>query len=338
MRRLSVCLLTASVLMMVSCGGNENGVFLTKSKVIRNALDVDTLNGTRIIWGDTLILSVDDIMYFNGWIIVQSLETSTSVFNVFDMDGNLTSRFGNIGRAENEFTEGTTMYGQFDSKQIYVNDVNAAALKFIDVPTSIESGRCVVSGKIPTTERVINAAVLDESVIVYAQMTANNFRLSIKNVNDTLATEQFDLYVPSDDPFGTYRSFMKVNAPRKMAALAMGRMNQVNFISLDNGKRSSCSLYEDPVLPDEKRMVYYCNITASDNYVYALYMNQTYEESYEVDKPMEIHVFDWNGNYIRTYVTKQYISRISIAPDDNLIAACDIYDNVYIYPLKKANK
>lgn len=31
-------------------------------------------------------------------------------------------------------------------------------------------------------------------------------------------------------------------------------------------------------------------------------MNQTYNESYEVEKPMEIHVFTWDGCFYKKYV------------------------------------
>jgi hypothetical protein len=50
----------------------------------------------------------------------------------FQLNCGRTSHFGKIGRAENEFSEGTSLYGQYDSRHIYVNDVNAAAIKFID--------------------------------------------------------------------------------------------------------------------------------------------------------------------------------------------------------------
>ena len=326
-------LVSAALLMPASCGDGGERVFLVKPKVYKAAPAADTLSSTRIIQGDTLILSVDDVMFFNDMFIIQSLETSTSVFNLFDLNGRMVSHFGNIGRAENEFSEGASLYGQYDSRHIYVNDVNAAAIKFIDIPASAEQGRCIVTGKIPTTERVINAVVLDDSSLVYEQMSADNFRLNIRPANEPDPTMQIDLYVPSDDPFGTYRSFMRVNLSKRIVALAMNRMNQINFISLDNGKRASSSLYEPPVLPDERQMRYYCNITASRNYVYALYMNQTYDDSYEVEKPMEIHVFDWSGRHIRTYATREYIWRISVSPDDRTLIACDMDNSVLKYSL-----
>ena len=86
-------------------------------------------------------------------------------------------------------------------------------------------------------------------------------------------------------------------------------------------------------MPDERQMRYYCNITASRNYVYALYMNQTYDDSYEVEKPMEIHVFDWSGRHIRTYATREYIWRISVSPDDRTLIACDMDNSVLKYSI-----
>ena len=120
------------VIAVASCGDGGESVFLVKPKVYKAAPAADTLSSTRIIQGDTLILSVDDVMFFNDMFIIQSLETSTSVFNLFDLNGRMVSHFGNIGRAENEFSEGASLYGQYDSRHIYVNDVNAAAIKFID--------------------------------------------------------------------------------------------------------------------------------------------------------------------------------------------------------------
>ncbi len=330
-------LLLSIVFSFASCNRMERNVFLTKNNCIENEIRGDTIKGVKVLSSDTLLLSVDDILLFNDLILVECLEQSTFVFNIFDLSGKKISAFGKIGRAGNEFTDGTGLCGQYDFKTVVVNDVNSAAIKFIDIQSSIESNKCIVSDKKPTSQRVIDVSVIKDSLMVFEQETPDNYELVIRSVDNRKDNRRIELYKPTDNPFGKYRSLMKANGEKQMIALAMSRMNQVNFLSLESGQRSSCSLYQEPAYPDEdddKKMIYYCDIAASDNYVYALYMNQTSRESYEVEKPMEIHVFTWNGRFCKKICINESICRLSVDSNDQILIARDINDNVYKYYLQ----
>lgn len=331
-----VPLLFAIVFLFTSCNGTERNIFLTKNNCIKNEIKGDTIKAVKVLSSDTLLLSIDDILLFNNLILVECLEQSTFIFNIFDLCGNKISAFGKIGRAENEFSDGTGLCGQYDFKTIVVNDVNSAAIKFIDIQSSIESNQCIVSNKKPTSQRVLNASVIKDSLMVFEQETLDNYELVIRSIDNRKNDKQIELYKPTNNPFSKYRSFMKANSEKQIIALAMSRMNQVNFLSLESGQRSSCSLYQEPTYPDkndDKKMVYYCDIAASDNFVYALYMNQTYNESYEVEKPMEIHVFTWDGCFYKKICVNESICRLSVDSNDKIMIARDINDNVYKYYL-----
>ena len=320
-----------------SCNVSERRVFLTKSTCITGDISTDSLSSVKVIDSDTLVLSVDDILLFNNQIILECLEQSANVFSLYDLNGVEVSAFGKIGRAENEFSDGAGICGQNDSGNIIVNDVNLAAIKYVDIQASVESGQCVVSEKYPTSQRVINVSVIDDSLMVYEQEILDNYELVVKSLDDRLIDKEIILYQASPNPFMRYRSFMKVNGDKSMVALAMSRMNQVNFLSLESGKRFAYSLYKNPEYPskiDAKKMVYYCDITASDKYVYVLYMNQTHDESYEVEKPMEIHVFDWDGSFVKRICVNESICRLSASPDDKILVASDKKDNVFKYYLE----
>ena len=97
------------------------------------------------------------------------------------------------------------------------------------------------------------------------------------------------------------------------------------------------SLYADaqtPIEDEDKQMNYYTGITTTSKYVYALYMNQSREEAFDKEQPTEIHVFDWDGNFVKKLVANEYLYSITVNANDNAIYACDMEGNVYRYELK----
>lgn len=90
-------------------------------------------------------------------------------------------------------------------------------------------------------------------------------------------------------------------------------------------------MYGTSTTSDDDMHVYYCSTCTDGNKVYALYMNQSDDDSYEVQKAMEIHVFNFDGGYIRRFSVPEYI--VDIDCDEENLYGVDFDGNIYRYPL-----
>lgn len=77
-----------------------------------------------------------------------------------------------------------------------------------------------------------------------------------------------------------------------------------------------------PVSYTRNNLFGFCDLTTSDDYIFALYSGRTYREyKGNVDKGHTILVFDWNGSHVRTYHLPNSCSSISYDKASNTIYA-----------------
>ena len=334
----NLTLLFVAVVVLFSCTSNEKGFFGEDHILIPEVKEQTSIEPKLILPTDTLT-TVGSIVAFNDGIIAKaSSDCKGKVFSVYDSKGKHLGAFGTVGHANDEIVPGTVMVGQYDAHTLCLNSVNTAELKFVDVDKSLKEGRCIVTRTVPTAPRVINAFCLDDSTLLFEQETPGNYQLCERKIGSSEEKSQ-DMYRRVKDAFDTYRSFMAVNRNRKILVSAMQWLNQVNFTKLDGDSIycKSVSLYADaqtPIEDEDKQMNYYTGITTTSKYVYALYMNQSREEAFDKEQPTEIHVFDWDGNFVKKLVANEYLYSITVNANDNAIYARDMEGNVYRYELK----
>lgn len=333
-------LLALSLVGMALIGCTEskkNTYFNSDYEVIENPKPPRALNGVRIIDGDTL-------EGFGGWSCIAdklvwiNLEDKSNVFAIYNSQGHLISSFGRIGNATNEFSKGMDFTFQTEQGKFWVNDVNKAALMRIDLQASLDSSTCVVDKRITTAGRVINAFFVDDSTIIYEQELKDSYRLFVYDTKHDSPLQRYDLYAPCKnyEAFNIYYSHLLLHPDKNRLVGVMTKMNQVNFLSVRENKRKAVSLYEEaePCYDYEKQTYFYCSVTATRDRVYVLYLNQSNEESFEVAKPVEIHVFDWDGNFIERLQANEYVTNIFV--DENgeyLYGRIPLNNDVYKYKL-----
>lgn len=77
-----------------------------------------------------------------------------------------------------------------------------------------------------------------------------------------------------------------------------------------------------PVSYTKNNLFGFCDLTTSDEYIFALYSGRTYRQyKGDVDKGRTILVFDWNGTHIRTYHLPNSCSSITYDKASNTIYA-----------------
>jgi hypothetical protein len=80
------------------------------------------------------------------------------------------------------------------------------------------------------------------------------------------------------------------------------------------------------VLPDQSEWskmnrYYYIHGYATNNYIYTVYRNDTYENLVNEENKAEIHVFDWEGNGVCKYKTKFPLNNITVDEHQGIIYA-----------------
>ena len=104
---------------------------------------------------------------------------------------------------------------------------------------------------------------------------------------------------------------------------------------LDNWKQQRFEISGDEVKTSSSCQ-YYLASTANSNYICALYLGKFPAEMESMsmeDARMEIHVWNWAGELVATYVPDNLVMKIAIA-DDNTIYATSPLDDMHIYSYK----
>ena len=131
----------------------------------------------------------------------------------------------------------------------------------------------------------------------------------------------------------------------KKVVMAMWLVPQINILDIETGQMDCFRLkgaqgmeYLERCAP-ERVHLYYKHVTADSKYIYALYVDKPYFQERDSDPAStsrEIHVFDWNGNFIRRLKIKERAYEIHVDENANLLYA-PIYktDKVFVYSLNQ---
>ncbi len=106
------------------------------------------------------------------------------------------------------------------------------------------------------------------------------------------------------------------------------QLTRINELHLNHAsvsfqhKRSRGRGMWHPVAYTRNNLFGFCDVTSSDDYIFALYSGRTYRKhKNNIDKGQTILVFDWNGSHVRSYQLSSSCSSISYDKASNTIYA-----------------
>ncbi len=105
----------------------------------------------------------------------------------------------------------------------------------------------------------------------------------------------------------------------------LNRVNEIHLnrpgITVQHKRPRSTGIWY-PIAYTKHNLFGFCDLTTSDDYIFALYSGRTYRQyKGEMDKGRIILVFDWNGTHVRTYHLPNTCSSISYDKTTNSIYA-----------------
>ncbi|MBD5279236.1 MAG: hypothetical protein HDS35_01650 [Bacteroides sp.] len=270
-------------------------------------------------------------------------------FMIYNLNGQHLSDIGLYGQGPNDFLTNMSN-GQIIKKNgetsLLIVDVNAGALKQLNLTKSLKENTAVVDSVYPFTFMEKFAGLSGDRLIEEGRCKGN-YELLVKSTDDytLLHKEKFyNIDTDDNDPI-LYWSSMSISPNGQYLVMGLYSLNEINIMDLHDFSRLSVSIgnvkaYEE--LRDRKQSSpdwqYYTKVSLSDDYIYALYTNEPWSENDITSNNHELHIIGYDGTLKLIAPFDRRIRSISYSPIDNKIYALDFDDNVFKYPLPQFEK
>ena len=290
-----------------------------------------TLNSNLILSSDT-ICHIEQIRTCGNYILGMSSYDTDALFKVFSKNGKYIASFGKIGEGIDEFTHGVIPTYHYNDDYIYLQDVNKCCLYKVDLLESIQHNRTMCNQRYKTKPMTLNVCNSGDSILVYEHTSAHEYKLKQELINGIEVAEPISLNEPVEHLFASCYGKMVFNSQSKSVVKASIYEDRLIFLNYDN---LTYKTFTHSSTQNEKNWIYYGAITSNDYGIYVLYSNQSVEDSFDIEKPMTIYIFDWQGNYTKTLKTNEYLVDIAVSKNNDYIYGLDMEGNVYEYYLNK---
>ncbi|MDR1594843.1 MAG: TolB-like 6-bladed beta-propeller domain-containing protein [Prevotellaceae bacterium] len=312
-----------------SCSSNNNDLF-TENNIIVTHFEKEKQLVARVLIDD--VYGYYNIGHIDEYLVLFSVQHER-FFYVYSITGDSLGSFGVKGQGPTDLVN-NDWCGQTYGKSMWINDINRARMCAVNVEQSLAQKQCVFDTAIRTAGFSVNSFVLNDSIILSEQMRGDNYYLLTININ-TEATKEEKLYnYPTEHVFGTYNSKWRIKPDCSKMASAMHSINMINILDVKTKKRKSIitgnqNINLGNIVNKETALanrMYYITLDVTDNYIYALYRNESFG--------IEIHVFDWQGTPVYRYIVPEYTWTIAVDENNRCIYSwSQELEKVYVYEM-----
>ncbi len=332
------------IVVLFSLEGCDSGknFFSNNVKIIDEKLEIShTLSG-ELIFADS-VCSISSLVCFDDYLLVFS-RNEKQVFNVMTYDGQILSQFGTFGRANDELST-SQFNGQVQKISgdncLWVSDVNKARMVLINVDQSMKQGRFVMLKEIPIPPLSVYCYCVGDSVYINEQLIGSNYELQMRDaaLNNVFSETLYS--VDTDRAFSLYKTNWRLDSQRNRMIGSMFSVNQINIYSLSDHARQSIIIGDQQT--DMKKLINaetgtertstFADLELADTGIYALYINQNFDDAYEKEKPQDLLIFDWEGNLVQTVRLNEYIIDFTISRDGKHLFGRARGNKIYHYAL-----
>jgi len=139
-----------------------------------------------------------------------------------------------------------------------------------------------------------------------------------------------------------FRTFDCLKPDKQKVAQVMPRLFQINIIDLNTQEITGYRMRGSPDFSIFKSDMsdsryYYTRVQADDQYIYALFVGDKISDKESFSKVDEVHVFDWNGNFVKKLRLSNSIREMSLNIKNNRLYGYDdvVEGVVYCYDLAR---
>jgi hypothetical protein len=210
----------------------------------------------------------------------------------------------------------------------------------LDIKKSVESQKTELSLLLKLPPQTLDAYPIGEDHIALVPQKDDYICEILDRNGDQIKKISLFPNVPGSDYFEGLSSACVVNQDRRMLAMAMCMLPQVNILDITTGEKSTVAISKDyknwhKILNDsnDERRIYYTAITQSDKNIIALCMDSSFEEWIKGTKAPHLHIFDWEGNFLNDVTIQENLKTISFDDSTQILYGVDTNDSVFKYDL-----
>jgi TolB-like protein len=346
-----------AVVIVLSCQGNPGSralerdsseisvAFADDSEPHSTRLETNSANGSRdsgndlvasrILGGPDTFGTVSEITPVGNYIVVTDRGGPPHV-NVFDRaSGQLVRRFGGTGRGPREFLGVNWLFREsHDPPRVWLFDYMLRRGSLLDLDAT-DSLIIADQFRIEVAAQIRYPAILGDTIVAGGFYPDMVFLIMDRDQN-VLSRVIGDLPYTVNDVEGDFalgmlnKNWTAFDPSRSRVVVAYQRVNRIDFFRI-NGTQfvSGTSPRTIPAptyrfAPDgtfvfEEMSPVYWNVTASDNYVYALFNGAPMDFDLPQKMAYRVDVFTWDGEYVTEFVLDHDITAFSVTEDDSLL-------------------
>ena len=292
--------------------------------------------------------AVADIMYsFNSLVLMTPIRSSGEFFHIYSLDQNSTSKgFLNRGKGPKEIL-GTLSVGIIDSL-VWAYDVSKRTICYINFlnHSKIE---CVNFGdkKIETVP-YLRIEHLNKNTIIAANCDDSNSKIDLININGNVIT-QFGNYsqfedldkneIPAMKEANGHSAKLEINRDKNKLCLFYKYSDIIEIYNLETKKLEYSNERENEFVAEysvsnklmsqnKNTTLASLNTSSTSRYIYSLFSGQGRFDKNIYNKEAStsdiIHVYDWDGNFVKKLKLDRKVKVICVSSDDHSLYSYDI--------------
>lgn len=355
-------LLYSTTCILLLCACKDNSEFYNPDAIVSERLEVfaDTIYSEKV---NDISSQIRFLSCIDDFLIVTQRDKD-SIFQVVNTENDsVIAYFGCNGHARNEFTDPRAVYCRKDkngSPLLFVLD--GIHTKVIDMEKSTKTKKCAVK------------EIIKENVDMYFYMTyhiSNNAKFIYKSVSYKDARDAVYMpplyYMMTNNTKFEWRLYPQIITPEWTNMVDAAYSNEI-WIKPDGSKAISVANFIDIVNifdfskkktlgivnPNSytygfieqngsentiKEHLRYFNTSAcvTDNSFIILKDGNLYKDiigEEDEERCSSIHIYDWNGRYIKSYLTDKNLLHIAYSEKEKCLYATSIAHKLYRYNLK----
>ena len=256
-------------------------------------------------------------------------------YNLFDKkNGLLYKRFGNIGEGPNEIPMGCV--GYLKSKNFYIFDDQIKIIAKYDIHSLLYDSLYSITplAKYDIRDAQISRIIpLNDSVFTALGTYQDKYQYFIFNAKSEVLDYAIEIYNYNNSNYNKFHKFLSnqgslAKHPKENKFVGSIRFSSnIDFFEVQGSQlipikshRLGDPIYEtlqqgkyNRVIPTNETVNGYIDLCATENYVYALFSNETFlSESYY---SYSVIVYNWNGEAIKTIKLPQKAFYIAVSND-----------------------
>lgn len=267
---------------------------------------------------------------------------SGDCYTLFDKDsGRYIARFGTVGQGPTEIPSpclgnlSEKRFSVFSDQARIVMQYNIDSVRFHSVRSS---ALCLTRYNIPDAQ-LSRLIAINDSIFIGAGLYRSRYQYVLFDKYDRILDYGIDVYNSSDESFNIYTKYLSnqgilvMHPDKNLFAYSLNFSSNMDFFKVENGSiqlinslRLGNPIYNSVVENSmfsadltEETIIGYIDVSATSNYVYALYSDKKAYESGR--KSNIILVFDWKGNPVKKYILDFETYYIAVDEEYNRIFA-----------------